>query len=133
MSPAAQSTGSEIEKPERSEIEDLCRQLADAIEANGYKRPTITKQWRTDMRLLVDRDGRSVVNIGRAISWATDDDFWRQNVLSPGKLRKHYDRMADQAAQQKRAANGATVSTTDARMAMADEALAKFKERTGLR
>ncbi|MBQ1167335.1 hypothetical protein KBZ21_55975, partial [Streptomyces sp. A73] len=31
--------------------------LAAAIEAGGTKRPAITKKWRTDTRLLLDKDG----------------------------------------------------------------------------
>lgn len=84
----------------RPEVEELCLLLADKIEANGYKRPTITKQWRTDCRLMIDKEDRPPENIRKAIEWATNDEFWRPNIRSMAKLREHYDVMRDRARQE---------------------------------
>lgn len=89
-------------EPPRPEIEALCVRLADAVEANGSKRPNIGKAWLDAARLMVDRDGRTPEQIGKAIDWCQADDFWRANVMSMPKLRTKYDqlRLAAQRAKQ---------------------------------
>lgn len=77
----------------RPDVDRLCTLLADHVEANGSKRPTVTKAWRTAARLLLDRDGRTEDQVTRAITWSQNDDFWRSNVLSMPTLRKQYDRL----------------------------------------
>jgi hypothetical protein len=42
-------------------------------------------------------DGRTEDEVEAAMRWAQADDFWSSNILSPDKLRKHYDRMRLQA------------------------------------
>ena len=74
-------------------IDRLCTHLADRIEANGSKRPTITKGWRDAARLLMTRDGRTEEQIHRAILWCQNDEFWRANILSMPTLRRQYDRL----------------------------------------
>lgn len=98
------SPGKDVAIPDRPDVEQVCRHLADRIEANGSKRPTITKAWRDAARRLIDRDGRSVEQIVRAIDWCQDDDFWRSNILSMPKLREKYDqlRLAAQRGQRTR-------------------------------
>ncbi|WP_371796008.1 hypothetical protein [Streptomyces sp. NBC_01718] len=105
----------------RDDIERVCDHLADRVEQNGSKRPTITKAWRTAARLLLDKDGRTEEQVHGAIDWCQDSDFWRSNVLSLPKLREKYDTLRLQAT---RAAGGNVVpigagrpSTTDQRVA----------------
>lgn len=92
-------------KNDRDDINLVCRHLADRIEANGSKRPTIGKRWRDAARLMIDRDRRTVDQIVKAIDWCQDDEFWRINILSMPKLRKQYDRLR-LAAQRSRNGNG---------------------------
>lgn len=101
------------EEPTRVDVEQICRHLADAIEANGSKRPAITKRWRTEARLLLDKDERTVQQVLKAIDWCQGDEFWRANVLSMPKLREQYDRLR-LAAQRQRASP--RPSTTDQRV-----------------
>lgn len=75
----------------------LCSLLADLIEANGSKRPTVTKAWEVTMDRLMRIDQRSSEQVEAAIRWSQQHDFWSGNVLSPTKLRKHYDAMRIQA------------------------------------
>jgi DNA-binding Lrp family transcriptional regulator len=82
-----------IASPERTDVERICTRLADRIEANGSKRPKVTRRWRTAARLLLDVDGRTVEQVERAIDWCQADDFWRGNVLSMPKLRERYDQL----------------------------------------
>lgn len=82
---------------DRPDVEQVCRHLADRIQANGAKRPEITRKWRQAARLMLDRDKRTVEQVLRAIDWAQDHDFWRANVLSMPKLREKYDQLRLQA------------------------------------
>jgi hypothetical protein len=122
----AQPPGAET----RDDIELICSTLADAIAANGSKRPNITKRWRTEARLLLDKDGRTVDQVLTAIAWCQNDTFWRANVLSMPKLREKYDqlRLAAQRTQQQHPGGNvvpighARPSTTDARVQAALDA-----------
>ncbi|WP_440899190.1 hypothetical protein, partial [Actinosynnema sp.] len=51
----------------------------------------ISEQSLTDARLLLDKDGHDLHEALRVIDWATQDSFWKANVTSITKLRKHYD------------------------------------------
>lgn len=77
--------------PPRPEVVALCDLLADLIEANGSKRPTVTAKWHDAARLMLDRDGRDHKQAARLIRWTQSSDFWRSNVLSMGKFREKYD------------------------------------------
>jgi hypothetical protein len=81
----------------RSEVEEACRLLADLIEANGSKRPAIGKRWHDDIRLMIDKDRVAPADVLAAIRWSQAHHFWRSNILSPFKLRKHYEAMRLQA------------------------------------
>jgi hypothetical protein len=105
----------------RDDIERICDHLADRVEQNGSKRPTITKAWRTAARLMLDKDGRTEEQVHGCIDWCQANDFWRGNVLSMPKLREKYDQLRLQAT---RPAGGNVVpigaarpSTTDQRVA----------------
>lgn len=81
----------------RGDVERICNHLADAIEGNGANRPTITKGWRDSARLMLDKDKRSEEDVHAAITWATNDGFWRGNILSMPKLREKYEQLRLQA------------------------------------
>ncbi|MGC5343676.1 HNH endonuclease [Streptomyces sp. DT171] len=83
--------------PGRDDVERICQHLADRIEGNGSKRPTITKTWRAAARLLLDKDGRTEEQVHGCIDWCQDSDFWRGNVMSMPKLREKYDQLRLQA------------------------------------
>jgi hypothetical protein len=97
------TTKSTTEIVERDEIRThgLAHLLADLIASNGSKRPNVTKAWITTMDRMVRLDGHSEDEIEAAIRWSQADDFWSGNILSPDKLRKHYDRMRLQAGRSK--------------------------------
>lgn len=91
--PSSKSRRRTVEEPRRDDVERVCTHLADRIEANGSKRPTITEKWRTEARLLIDKDGRTVEQVIACIDWCQNDTFWRVNVLSMPKLREKYDQL----------------------------------------
>lgn len=72
----------------REDVDRLCTLLADRIEANGVKRPSIGQKWRDAARLLLDKDGYTEEQVARIIDWSTSDDFWKSNILSMPKLRE---------------------------------------------
>jgi hypothetical protein len=87
-----------VEGVDKREARRLATLLADLIEGNGSKRPNVTETWVKDIRLMIQRDGRSPDSIEKAIRWCQADDFWRANIGSPSKLRAKYDQMRLQAA-----------------------------------
>lgn len=82
----------------REDVLKVCNLLADLIENNGSKRPTIGQRWLDAARLMIDKDGRTVEEISGAIRWSQNDDFWRSNILSIPKLRDKYDTLRLQAS-----------------------------------
>ena len=70
------------------------RKLLDEILKNkpDFKIPNLQK-WADTFRLMNERDERSWKTIGDVIMFATQDDFWRVNILSADKLRKQFDRL----------------------------------------
>ena len=93
------------DEPRRDDVERVCEHLADAIEANGSKRPHISEKWRTEARRLIDLDGRTPDQIVRAIDWCQADTFWRGNVMSMPKLREKYDQLRLAAEREQRSAD----------------------------
>jgi hypothetical protein len=75
----------------RPDVSRLCSALADAIEANGSKRPVIGKTWLDSARMLIDSDHRPVDESIALIGWCQADPFWKANVLSMPKFREKYD------------------------------------------
>jgi hypothetical protein len=84
----------------RQDVEQVCEHLAGCIEANGSKRPEITKRWRDAARLMLDKDGRGIEEIHGAIDWCQRDEFWRANVMSMPTLREKFDQLRLQAQRQ---------------------------------
>jgi len=87
----------------RDDVERICQNLANRVEANGSKRPTITKRWLDAARLMLDSDKRTEDDIHAAIDWCQRDEFWRANVQSLPKLREKFDQMRLQAQRAPRA------------------------------
>jgi hypothetical protein len=83
----------ELPRTYGAEVQAACQLLADLIESNGSKRPAINERWLSDMERLNRIDERSWEQIYNAIHWCQADDFWRANIMSPGKLRKQYDQL----------------------------------------
>lgn len=100
--PASQPAG----EPIREDVERICTHLADRIEQNGSKRPTIGKKWRDAARLMLDRDGRTEEQIHKAIDWCQDDSFWKSNIMSMPKLREKYDTLRLRAQEQQKKQRG---------------------------
>ena len=81
----------------RDDVEAVCQHMAASVQARTGRAPRITAAWRTQARLMIDRDGRTVEEITRIIDWVDGNDFWRANVLSLPKLRQKFDTLRLQA------------------------------------
>lgn len=62
----------------------LIRQVAPTA-----KEPNFEK-WADDIRLINERDNRTLEEIGKVFRFANSDSFWKTNILSPAKLREKY-------------------------------------------
>lgn len=109
----------------RADAARLCDLLADLIEGNGSKRPTVTDRWLKTARLMLDVDKRTEEQIERAIRWCQGDEFWRSNVMSMPKLREKYDQLR-LAAQR---GTGPGRSTTDTRVLAGRDLAAQLRAR----
>jgi len=58
----------------------------------GFKKPNI-EDWANDVRLMIEIDKRTHEQIKSIFSWANNNNFWRSNILSPGKLRLKWDQL----------------------------------------
>jgi hypothetical protein len=122
--PPPKKTKNTTPKPERPDVERVCRHLADRIVANGCRPPTITDRWRDAARLLIDKDGKTVDQIVRCIDWATADEFWKANILSMPTLRAKYDQLSLSAQRQRngtKPVHTAPPSTAPGRIPKADQ------------
>lgn len=107
-------TVSEIDENFRPDVEHLCTLLADLIESNGSKRPTITQRWRNAARLLIDKDGYTSEQVTWMIKWTQSNEFWRANILSMPKLREKFDQLkltAQRDAHTKQAKRPVTIAS----------------------
>lgn len=71
-------------------------QYQQLLELNpSHKKPNLEK-WAAVFRLMRERDGRTETEIREMLAWVNRDKFWSGNILSPDKLRKHWDRLVIQ-------------------------------------
>lgn len=64
------------------------------------------ESWANDIRLMMERDGRSEEHVRNMIDWSQNDSFWQSNILSAAKLREKYDTMKAQAKRKGGNSNG---------------------------
>ncbi|NOJ63332.1 MULTISPECIES: hypothetical protein [unclassified Arthrobacter] len=81
----------------RPDVEQLLDLLEKLIIENGFKKPSRNKANTSAARLLIDRDGYTVPQIEWMIRWATNDEFWRKNILSMSKLRDKFPQLLAKA------------------------------------
>lgn len=66
----------------------------------SHREPNL-KAWANELRLMVERDGKSQAEIFDLFSWANQDSFWQANILSPKKLREKWDVLILQRSRKK--------------------------------
>lgn len=77
----------------RADVDRLCALLVELMRSNGDRVPTVTQAWKTEARLLLDRDGRDLEAAEGLMRWALADTFWKGNVRSLPKFRSRYDQL----------------------------------------
>ena len=77
-------------EPPREDVEALCTRLRDHVARNTDKPPTISARWRTEARLLLDKDGIEFDEAVRVLDWCQQDSFWMPNILSMPKFREKF-------------------------------------------
>lgn len=91
-------TNTEITKknPSRKRVYDessveyqLANKLYEKILANdaNFKQPNMDS-WADSIRLMMERDNRTVEQIEYLIDWSQNNSFWQSNILSTKKLRE---------------------------------------------
>lgn len=63
---------------------------------NPKHKPPNFKSWANDIRLMRERDNRTLAEIRELFQWANNDPFWKTNILSPATLRKQWDKLVIQ-------------------------------------
>ena len=89
-----------VAEPPREDVEALCTRLRDHVARNTDKPPTITTKWRTDARLLLDKDGIEFNEAVRVLDWCQQDSFWMPNILSMPKFREKFAQLQIKSRQQ---------------------------------
>lgn len=72
----------------------------------GFLKPDLMK-WATQIDLMIRKDQRDANEIEKVIGWCQQDPFWQNNILSTGKLRKQFDKLALQMESQGQKDSGA--------------------------
>jgi hypothetical protein len=100
--------------------------LASLDERKIKHKPLTTQtrvRWERDFELMHRIDGLPWGHIVMCIRWLTADPFWSTVILSPAKVRKHYEQMSAQARASKGPRRGAAAGLA---------AVEEFRQREGL-
>jgi len=87
---------------------NLAQQLEKCMLENkpNMKLSTSLDQWANTIRLMIERDGRNIKQIGPVIDWCQKDKFWKLNILSADTLRAKFDRLELQMAESLKSTQG---------------------------
>lgn len=77
----------------RPDVENLLDSFDKNMETLGAKKPSRSKANTDAMRLLIDKDGYTTEQVLWIMNWASNDEFWRTNILSPSKLRTQFEQL----------------------------------------
>lgn len=78
------------------EARRLLTVLNDSIKANGRRPSRVNEAAVSVLERLIRLDGKTYDQIVSVIEWCQGHDFWHTVILSPEKLRKHFDTMLAQ-------------------------------------
>jgi len=81
-------------EPVNSEAVRLASLFLDLIieRKPDYRRPDLTK-WAGEIDRMIRIDKRTPERIEAVLRWSQKDSFWQTNILSPVKLRQHFDKL----------------------------------------
>lgn len=75
--------------PKDLELAELLFNLIKEENPDWHVKPDFDS-WANDIRKIREIDRRTHKQIEYVIKWVQNDDFWKQNILSPVKLRKQF-------------------------------------------
>jgi len=81
----------------RADVEALCTRLFEMMTARGCRTTPVTDAWRTEARLLLDKDGVHFQFAMDVLEWSQKHHFWKTNILSMPKFRKQWNTLYQQA------------------------------------
>jgi hypothetical protein len=84
----------------------LSMELFSLIKNNnpGAKEPNL-QTWAKNIDLMLKLDNRTTEGIRQMIIFSQNNDFWKGNILSTGKLREKYDQLYIQSRSKRQAAS----------------------------
>jgi hypothetical protein len=85
----------------RDDVDKICLSIQESVVANGIRKPTITKEWRREARLLLDKDGYDLDLVMRVLDWSLRDNFWKGNIQSAPKFREKFSQLLVKSGQGK--------------------------------
>lgn len=75
----------------------LWNQANSYMITKGIKPTTLHKAnpaiWSNDIRLMIEKDGRTFEEVQALLTWLPGCGFWEQNILSPSSLRKQFEKL----------------------------------------
>ena len=83
----AKASSPEIPRPD---IDGIIQGFSELLKANDVKHKP-GASWRTAARLLIDKDGYTPEQVMYVARFATQDEFWKSNILSVPKLREKFE------------------------------------------
>ncbi|MGW4411185.1 hypothetical protein ACWEJ6_44640 [Nonomuraea sp. NPDC004702] len=89
---SSKSKKPKADTPPREDVEQLCGRLLEwAIKKDYHGRPdTVPDEWRTEARLLLDKDKVPLQDALDVLDWSQRDPFWRGVLHAMPKFRKQY-------------------------------------------
>jgi hypothetical protein len=111
---APQSDKQPADEPQRDDVDALCNRLCEWLIQNEVKTPTVTKEWRRQARLMLDKDKRELSKALNLIDWCQQDTFWMANIHSIPTFREQYDKLAMRAREEWRRNGERSKANSDA-------------------
>lgn len=99
---------------------------AESISKAHLVRNADMQKWAETCRLILEVDKRPAREVFEIIQWATKDDFWQKNMLSPSSLRRNYVKLAFESSSKR--AKGKKGSQSDALFEKNQKEKEKIKE-----
>ncbi len=83
----------------------LWRQVYDNLLAKGIEPKSLLrtkiKEWTNEVRLMIEKDGRTENEINELINFLARDPFWANNIKSTSKLREKFEDLLSRARTKK--------------------------------
>jgi len=66
----------------------------------NYNSPKKLDSWANEIRLMIERDNRTIQQIETVINWCSKDIFWKTIILSAANIRKNFDKLEGKMQQE---------------------------------